>query len=166
MKASVVSNSEDPTLAQDWIEEVEDMTIIFEQLATIKAHPLKRHDVRLFVCVLGAIRGKRLKWAVVIENRCTFGTGRQALRILDLAFLQHGERLAMSSTTELMSLACGDIGQLEDVPATFEQLRNRIPGVSDTVFLELLRRLVKGVGKCAQVVNLHVLKAKPTTDSP
>ena len=116
-------------------------------MVTPKLHKCRRLDVRLSVCPLGCIKGKHVKWALAIETRRSFGSGRQALRILDMAFVQHGGRLAMSSTTELMALRCSDMAQLEEVLSTFDSLRLRIPNLTDTVSLELLRRLVKGVGK-------------------
>ena len=52
---------------------------------------MKRVDVRLYVCVIGATKNpKHHKYYMQIESPCEFGNGRQATRILDLGFLQHG----------------------------------------------------------------------------
>ena len=165
VKAAVVSAGEDPEIAQEWIEVVEDDAVLFPALVTPKTHSCKKLDVRLFVCVLGSIKGKHSKWAVVIETRCQFGSGRQALRILDRAFVQHGERLAMSSTTEMMGLKCSDMGQVEETLVTFDTLRGRVPSMSDTIVLEILRRMLKGVPRCDQIMSLHLMKPPVDTEA-
>ena len=60
LKASVVACHSGPVFAQIWIEEIENMTISLSSLTSPAQSQIKRVDVRLYVCILGAIKGPKL----------------------------------------------------------------------------------------------------------
>ena len=97
-----------------WIPEIEDDRVTFLQLATGFGHPMKRIDIRLFNQLLGALKSEKVaRFALQIEVECEFGQGRQALRLAHRGMVQHGQRLAMASTTQIFALKCKDITHLE-----------------------------------------------------
>ena len=78
----MVSSAPDPVEAQDWIEEVEDHSIRLEDLTCSASHPMKRVDVRLYVCILGSIKGPKLnKFYMDIETKASFGNDTLTKRL-------------------------------------------------------------------------------------
>ena len=128
------------------------MKIALSDLTTGASNPIKRVDVRLYVCILGAIKGPKLqKFALEIEAKVEFGNGRQVTQVLGLGFLQHGQRLAMTANTEIMNLYCNDMKHLGEVLAKSDILRGRIPTFDNATGLEIVRRLVKDLKRCSTV---------------
>lgn len=154
--ADIVSASPDLVKATVWISLVEDSDTVLTTLVTPWADNMKRVDIRLFCCLLRALKAdahadifKRIRSDAEMYN------GRQALWILDHEMTLQGERLAVSASQEMSSLECKKVGELDGLLTTFELLRKRIPDFTYTRAMEVLRKLVRGSGDmdCSLVIQ-------------
>ena len=61
----------------------------------------------------------------------------------------------MTARTEIMNLKVKDMGQLEETLARFDVLRARIPSFDSVTGMEIVRRLVKELKRCATRAELN-----------
>lgn len=146
-------------VAQQYLAEVEATSIFtFEDLHNRLDVAMSRIDLKLFHAILMCCKGASAdKYLEMIEARCVFGCGRQALRILDVAHRFDIENVQAKAATSIVNLKCRSIDDLMTYLARFrlERARVGIDGLSDHMTYELLRSQLSHVKEAEASFALH-----------
>jgi hypothetical protein len=160
LKTKILANGEDPEQTVVYIAELDNATTLDAALVLTPDHPCFRLDTRLFSALCEAAKGPEgLQVHMKIMSEAHFGSGRQAVRIMDRHFAFTITALALTSTSAIIGLECKDMQTASTYLATFKLARAQM-GVGehkmpDSLGLELLRKALQKIPDLSPVFSAN-----------
>ena len=165
--SNVLAASAKPAETIAFLAQVDDHSVGDMQLVTDRDPSLAMLDHKLFAALIGMLGAKTsgedgLRLLTGIRERCQFGSGRQALRLMDGDFLREGPRRRQRALNELHNLkGPGSLAEIEGHVSKMErcllELRGSNDYPSDALLITLLRKQLGGQQKLAAVFAQHDL---------
>ncbi len=120
LKAAVLAVAPDPVSAMPYLAEIEIDTTPFDDLALNVPADLVKLDVSLFGAVVHACRSREnQRYLDQIQSMARFGSGRQAVKLLDVAHRSFGEGIKARASAQIHELKCGSMKELTQYLARF-----------------------------------------------
>ena len=112
--SKAIAMSMDPSQVNIYIQEIDDHALItFDDLARLDV-TLIRIDVLVFDAVQQCLKGQYCdKFLELIEARCSFGCGRQAIRVLDAAHRHDLAAVRAQAAQEIVRAVCPTLDDLQ-----------------------------------------------------
>ena len=148
--ASILAASSRPGMVHNWLAEVADPRVPFEDLARIDG-PMTPLDTRLFAALLLALSSRSAghaesELALRARTQCQAGTGRQLLRLADVEYARDASGRRQRALRLLLYMRpATETSHLEPTLLKLEQLHAEIRGTSEQPTDDMMATLVRSL---------------------
>jgi len=146
LKAAILAASENTDETLRYLREMGDLAIGFVQLDATLTVQLRRLDARVFSAILTSAKSKEaLRIIEKVQLECPFGSGRVAVRIIDVQLHYEKEKVSIRATSLMMAIKCKDASCVERYLQEFRLLRAQMAAapanaLTNNIGIEILRR--------------------------
>jgi len=123
-------------------------------------------DAKIYTALLNSLKGVNAeKYTFKITNTATFGCGRQAIRMLDISFAYDAEKVAIKSTSMVLSTRCKNMAGLDDCITSFRthklRMGNGAHAMSPVLGVQIMVRAVSHITECQATLALRQASTSP-----